>query len=226
MELSKIHRKMEGHSQNFWNDIADQNVRRNGGKSIKNPLKIFEKSPQIGPKSVLEALLGHPGAIFPPRQLQERKKRPKRPSRTPPRIQVGSQNRCKIDPEASKRNIFLYLFSDRVRTPLGTDFHRIWGPKMDQKSSQNRCPERSCRKCQILKKPYVFIRFLRIRGVGNPIKIVFEPSFEKDAQPHPKMFAKIANLAPKTTQVEGQVGSQIAARGYPRASSKKDRKID
>ena len=66
--------------------------------------------------------------------------------------------------------------------------------------------------------------FLKIWGVGNPEKIVFELSFEKDAQPHPKMFAKIANMAPKTIQVEGQVGSQIAAKGYPRASLKKYRK--
>jgi hypothetical protein len=42
------------------------------------------KSTKIGPKSVLEPLLGHPGAMFPPRQVQERKKRPKRRSRTPP----------------------------------------------------------------------------------------------------------------------------------------------
>ena len=60
--------------------------------------------------------------------------------------------------------------------------------------------------------------FLRIRGVGNRVKIVFKTSFEKDAKRHRKKIVKIANLAPKTTQVEGQVGPKIAARGYPRAS--------
>ena len=35
------------------------NARRNSGKSIKNSSKIDQKSTKIGPKSVLEALLGH-----------------------------------------------------------------------------------------------------------------------------------------------------------------------
>ena len=136
----------------------------------------------------------------------------------PPGSKLGPKIDAKSTPKPSKRNTFLYSFSDRVLTPLGTDFRRIRGPKTEPKSTQNRCPERSCRKCKILKKPQVFIGFLRIRGVGNRVKIVFEPSFEKDAQRHPKKFVKIANLAPKTTQVEGQVGPKIAARGYPRAS--------
>ena len=130
------------------------NARRNSGKSIKNSSKIDQKSTKIGPKSVLEALLGHPAAIFPPRPPQDRKKRPKRRSRTPlPGSKLGPKIDAKSTPKPSKRNTFLYSFSDRVLTPLGTDFHRIRGPKMEQKSTQNRCPERSCRKCKILKKP-------------------------------------------------------------------------
>ena len=128
------------------------NARRNSGKSIKNSSKIDQKSTKIGPKSVLEALLGHPAAIFPPRPPQDRKKRPKRRSRTPPGSKLGPKIDAKSTPKPSKRNTFLYSFSDRVLTPLGTDFHRIRGPKMEQKSTQNRCPERSCRKCKILKK--------------------------------------------------------------------------
>ena len=130
------------------------NARRNSSKSIKKSMKNHQKLTKIGPKSVLEALLGHPGAIFPPRPPQDRKKRPKRRSRTPP---PGSKWGPKIDakstPKPSKRNTFSYSFSDRVLTPPGTDFHRIRGPKMEQKSTQNRCPKRSCRKCKILKKP-------------------------------------------------------------------------
>ena len=147
---------MEGHSSNLCNDIADQ-IQRSARaltqeEAAARASKILRKSTKIGPKSVLEALLGHPGAIFPPRQLQERKKRPKRPSRTPPQgSKLGSKIHAKSTPKPSKRNTFLYLFSDRVRTPPGTDFHRIRCPKMEQKSSQNRCPERSCRKCKILK---------------------------------------------------------------------------
>ena len=129
------------------------NARRNSGKSIKNSSKIDQKATKIGPKSVLEALLGHPAAIFPPRPPQDRKKRPKRRSRTPPGSKLGPKIDAKSTPKPSKRNTFLYSFSDRVLTPPGTDFHRIRGPKMEQKSTQNRCPERSCRKCKILKKP-------------------------------------------------------------------------
>ena len=70
-----------------------------------------------------------------------------------PGSKLGPKIDAKSTPKPSKRNTFLYSFSDRVLTPPGTDFHRIRGPKMEQKSTQNRCPERSCRKCKILKKP-------------------------------------------------------------------------
>ena len=60
--------------------------------------------------------------------------------------------------------------------------------------------------------------FFEDPGVGNRVKIVFEPTSEKDAQPHPKNVTQNGQLRPKTIQVEGQVGPKIAARGYPRAS--------
>merc|ERR1711933_458685 len=85
------------------------NARRNGSNSMKNPLKMHRKSIKIGPKSVLEALLGHPGAIFPPRAPRAQKTS-KTAFADPPRIQVGSQNRCKIDPEAFQTQYFFVSF--------------------------------------------------------------------------------------------------------------------
>ena len=118
------------------------NARRNSSKSIKKSMKNPKKLTKIGPKSVLEALLGHPAAIFPPRPPQDRKKRPKRRSRTPPPgSKLGPKIDAKSTPKPSKRNTFLHSFSDRVLTPPGTDFHRIrvrkWSknrPKIDVQS--------------------------------------------------------------------------------------------
>ena len=48
---------MEGHSANFWNEIADQ-IQRNDGKeqqkSTKNRAKIHQNGSKIGPGGVLE----------------------------------------------------------------------------------------------------------------------------------------------------------------------------
>ena len=65
---------MEGHSSNFWNDMADQIQCSTRALTQE---ETAARASKIGPKSVLEALLGHPGAIFPPRQLQEHKKNSK-----------------------------------------------------------------------------------------------------------------------------------------------------
>ena len=134
---------MEGHTSNLYNEIADQLQcparALTQEETAARASRIRRKSTKIGPKSVLEALLGHPAAIFPPSPPQARKKRPKRRSRTPPPgSKLGPKIDAKSTPKPSKRNTFLYSFSDRVLTPLGTDFHRIWGPKMDQKSFRNR----------------------------------------------------------------------------------------
>ena len=194
------------------------NSKKRRQRTTKNGPKIDQKSTKIGPKSVLEALLAHPGAIFPPREPKSAKNAQNGVRGPPPRIQAGSQNPCKIDPEAFQMQFFFVsFFGSRSNTSVGR-FASDPGPKMKQKSSQNRCPKRSCRKCKIFKKPQVFISFLRIRGVGNRVKIVFEPTSEKDAQPHPKNVTQNGQLSPKTIQVEGQVGPKIAARGYPRAS--------
>ena len=126
------------------------NARRNSGKSIKNSSKIDQNRSKIGLGSALGASCGH----LPPKTAP----RPQKTSKTafadpPPGSKLGPKIDAKSTPKPSKRNTFLYSFSDRVLTPPGTDFHRIRGPKMEQKSTQNRCPERSCRKCKILKKP-------------------------------------------------------------------------
>ena len=66
--------------------------------------------------------------------------------------------------------MFFNIFWDRVRTAPGTDFHRIWGPKMEPKSIQNRLPERSSRKCKILKKTLGFLMFFELRGGRKSIQ--------------------------------------------------------
>ena len=131
---------MEGHSANFWNEIADQTQRNDGKeqqKSTKNRSKIYQNRSKIGLGSALGASWGH----LPPKRAPRAQKMPKTAFAEPPRIQVGSQNPCKIDPEAFQMQFFLYLFSGRVRTPLWADLLRIrvrkWSknrPKIDVQS--------------------------------------------------------------------------------------------
>ena len=94
---------MEGHSANFWNEIADQ-IQRNDGKEQQ---KIDQKSTKIGPKSVLEALLTHPGAIFPPREPKSAKNAQNCVRGPPPGSKLGPKIHAKSTPKPSKRNTFL-----------------------------------------------------------------------------------------------------------------------
>ena len=136
---------------------------------------------------------------------------------------MGSQIHAKSTPKPSKR-VFLNIF-------FRIAFGHLWGPifigsgvrKLNKNRSKIDVQSDLAENAKSLKN-LRFIRFLRIRGVGNRVKIVFEPTSEKDAQPHPKNVTKNGQLSPETIQVEGQVGPKIAARGYPRASSQKDRK--
>ena len=144
---------MEGHSANFWNEIADQ-IQRNGGKEQQ---KMDQKSTKNLPKSVQNRSWKRSWRILGPSSPQESPRAPKMPKTAfadpPPRIQAGSQNPCKIDPEAFQMQFFFVsFFGSRSNTSVGR-FSSDPGPKMEQKSSQNRCPKRSCRKCKIFKKP-------------------------------------------------------------------------
>ena len=144
---------MEGHSANFWNEIADQ-IQRNDGKEQQ---KIDQKSTKNLPKSVQNRSWKRSWRILGPSSPQESPRAPKMPKTAfadpPPRIQAGSQNPCKIDPEAFQMQFFFVsFFGSRSNTSVGR-FASDPGPKMEQKSSQNRCPKRSCRKCKIFKKP-------------------------------------------------------------------------
>ena len=143
---------MEGHSANFWNEIADQ-IQRNGGKEQQ---KIDQKSTKNLPKSVQNRSWKRSWRILGPSSPQESPRAPKMPKTAfadpPPRIQAGSQNPCKIDPEAFQMQFFFVsFFGSRSNTSVGR-FASDPGPKMKQKSCQNRCPKRSCRKCKIFKK--------------------------------------------------------------------------
>ena len=119
--------------------------------------KIDHKSTKNRPKSVQNRSWKRSWGILRPSSPQDRPKTAKNVQNgvrgPPPGSKLGPKIDAKSTPKPSKRNTFLYSFSDRVLTPPGTDFHRIRGPKMEQKSTRNRCPERSCRKCKILKKP-------------------------------------------------------------------------
>ena len=144
---------MEGHSAKFWNEIADQTQRNDG----KEQQKIDQKSTKNQPKSVQNRSWKRSWRILGPSSPHESPKSAKNAQNglrgPPPRIQVGSQNPYKIDPEAFQMQFFFVsFFGSRWNTSVGR-FSSDPGPKMKQKSSQNRCPKRSCRKCKILKKP-------------------------------------------------------------------------
>ena len=85
------------------------NTRRNGGKSIKNPLKINKKSSKICSKSVLEALLGRPGAILAPRSPKTNKMLPNPNVSTP---HMGPKNLLKFCKK------FILAVLGRVLTPI------------------------------------------------------------------------------------------------------------
>ena len=86
-------------------------------KNLKNPLKNHQKTFKIASKFVLKTVLGHPGAIFLPRQPQDRPKRLqdhlKKPQDSSKRFQDpprsfkisprGAQERPKTSPRAPKR---------------------------------------------------------------------------------------------------------------------------
>ena len=101
---------MEGHSANFWNEIADQ-IQRNDGKEHQ---KIDQKSSQNLPKSVPNRSWKRSWRILGPFSPQESPKSAKNAQNglrgPPPRIQVGSQNPCKIDPEAFQMQFFFVSF--------------------------------------------------------------------------------------------------------------------
>ena len=152
---------MEGHTSNLYNEIADQLQcparALTQEETAARASRIRRKSTKNRPKSVQNRSWKRSWGILRPSSPQDRPKTAKNVQNgvrgPPPGSKLGPKIDAKSTPKPSKRNTFLYSFSDRVLTPPGTDFHRIRGPKMEQKSTQNRCPERSCRKCKILKKP-------------------------------------------------------------------------
>ena len=104
-------------------------------KSKKNQPKIDQNRFKIGPESGPGAPWGH----LPPKTAPRPKKNGQNCARGPPHPwpNLGPKIDRKSISKPSKRNMFLNIFLDRVRTPPGTDFHRIWGPKMEPKSIQN-----------------------------------------------------------------------------------------
>ena len=132
---------MEGHSANFWNEIADQ-IQRNGGKEQQ---KMDQKSTKNLPKSVQNRSWKRSWRILGPSSPQESPRAPKMPKTAfadpPPGSKLGPKIHAKSTPKPSKCNFFLYLFSGRVRTPLWADLLRIrvrkWSknrPKIDVQS--------------------------------------------------------------------------------------------
>ena len=105
---------MEGHSTNFWNDIADQ-IQRSAraltqeetaarAPKINRKLKqIKQHLSKIGSESLLEALLGHSW----PQEGPKNHKCSKTTTLVPPIWGPSwSRNPSKIDPEASQTQHF------------------------------------------------------------------------------------------------------------------------
>ena len=112
--------------------------------------------------------------------------------------------------------------------------------KIDEKSMQKSFKIGSKKRCKN-KKPKLWKCAQRL-GENQIFEVTLDPKsiknrseiqknrlrtdLRKSCQPLSKNALKMNDLASKTTQVEGQVGSKIAARCYPRASSQKERKRD
>ena len=132
-------------------------IRHRATKKRREHQKSIKKSTQNRPKSYQNRSRKRSRGTLGPSSSQDSSKTEKNGQNCargpPPWPNLGPKIDRKSIPKPSKRNMFLNIFWGRVRTPPGTDFHRIWGPKMEPKSIQNRCPKRSCRKCKILKKP-------------------------------------------------------------------------
>ena len=85
---------------------------------------------------------------------------------------------AKIDPKSSKNRSQIQQISRSffwlILEPSWGRFSQILGSKMEPKLVQNRSQERSWSKCENVKKPLVFVWFLRIRGAQNRSKIVLK----------------------------------------------------
>ena len=85
---------------------------------------------------------------------------------------------AKIDPKSSKNRSKIQQISRSffwlILEPSWGRFSQIWGSKMEPKLVQNRSQERSWSKCENVKKPLVFVWFLRIRGAQNRSKIALK----------------------------------------------------
>ena len=91
---------------------------------------------------------------------------------------LGGQDGSMLGPCWPKESIFgaawrhskMIIIFNAIRDPLGADFGTILGSKMEPKSIQDRCQERSCNKCKIFKNPSAGPMFLRIREIENRSK--------------------------------------------------------
>ena len=100
-------------------------------------------------------------------------------------------------------NMFAFFASSLLRPILG----RFWAhrSRIGLKSEQ-------ARKTKIFKKPLTFFNdFVSPRGrksIKNRPKIVSKSILKKRAKEHPKIVQKVANMAPKSTQVGAMLASK------------------
>ena len=137
---------MEGHTSNLYNEIADQLQcparALTQEETAARASRIHRKSTKNRPKSVQNRSWKRSWGILRPSSPQDRPKTAKNVQNgvrgPPPRIQVGSQNRCKIDPEAFQTQyFFVFFFGSRSNTSgdrFSSDPGSENGAKIDPKS--------------------------------------------------------------------------------------------
>ena len=132
------------------------------------------------------------------------------------------QNRPRSLPNAIFFCIFFRIAFGHLRGPIliGSGV-RKWSKNRSQIDVRSDLAENVK---SLKKKPYVFIGFLRIRRVGNPVKIVFEPSFANDAQPPSKNVLQNGQHGAQNDPSNGPSRLLEQDRGPIFSSSRKDRK--
>ena len=136
---------MEGHTSNLYNEIADQLQcparALTQEETAARASRIRRKSTKNRPKSVQNRSWKRSWGILgpsSPKTAPRAQKTSKTAFADPPRIQVGSQNRCKIDPEAFQTQYFFVSFFGSRSNPSGDRFSSDPGSengaKIDPKS--------------------------------------------------------------------------------------------
>ena len=223
---------MEGHTSNLYNEIADQLQcparALTQEKTAARASRIRRKSTKNRPKSVQNRFWKRSWGILGPSSPQDSsksaKKRPKRPSRTSPRIQVGSQNRCKIDPEAFQTQYFFVSFVGSRSDTSGDRFSEDPGSENEAKIVSKSMSGTILQKCKILKKTSGFHRFFEDPGGRKSSKNRFQNELRKRCQTTSKKVCKNSQLSAQNDPSRGPSWPQNRCKRLSKSVLKKDRK--